>query len=109
MRGEAEKAAQAEALAKQQKPKKDDLLGITAETDPVKVEMELNPMVPAAERGEFSLRMILHGRRVCDAKKPRCEDCTLEDICPSSLLRAARPARRATTGAATRGAGRTKP
>ena len=41
-----------------------DLLGITTETDPVKIELELNPMVPAMERGEFSFRMILHGRGV---------------------------------------------
>lgn len=61
-------------------------LGLTTETDPVKVEYELNPMVPADERGAFSLRIILHGRRVCDAKKPRCGDCALEDICPASLL-----------------------
>ena len=47
-------------------------LGLTTDTDPVRVEMELNPMVPAAERGEFSLRLILHGRRVCFARKPRC-------------------------------------
>ena len=56
-------------------------LGLTAETDPVKVELELNPMVPADERGKFSLRMILHGRRVCGAKKPRCGECTMTDIC----------------------------
>ena len=56
-------------------------LGLTTETDPVKVELELNPMVPAAERGRFSLRMILHGRRVCGAKKPRCGECTMTDIC----------------------------
>ena len=61
-------------------------LGIAAETDPVKVEFELNPMVPADERGAFSLRIILHGRRVCDAKKPRCAECALEDICPASEL-----------------------
>lgn len=59
------------------------LLGITEETDPVKVEMELNPMVPAMERGEFSLRMILHGRRVCIARRPRCAECTLAWFCPS--------------------------
>jgi endonuclease III len=58
-------------------------LGLTTEEDPVKVEMALNPMVPADERGEFSLRLILHGRRVCDAKKPKCESCLLADICPS--------------------------
>lgn len=59
-------------------------LGLTTETDPVRVELELNPMVPAAERGEFSLRLILHGRRVCFARRPRCELCVLADICPSA-------------------------
>ena len=59
-------------------------LGLTTETDPVKVERELNPMVPAAERGRFSLRLILHGRRVCPSRKPRCEDCVLNDFCPAS-------------------------
>jgi endonuclease-3 len=59
-------------------------LGITEETDPVKVELELNPMVPATQRGTFSLRLILHGRRVCPARKPRCGECTLSWFCPSS-------------------------
>jgi len=58
-------------------------LHLTAEEDPVRVELALNVMVPPAERGRFSLRLILHGRRVCDAKKPRCEDCVLADLCPS--------------------------
>lgn len=58
-------------------------LGLTTETDPVKVELALNPMVPAAERGAFSLRIILHGRRVCTARKPACERCVLADFCPS--------------------------
>ncbi len=58
-------------------------LGLTELTDPVKVEMELNPMVPAAERGQFSLRLILHGRRVCGSRAPACERCTLSDFCPS--------------------------
>lgn len=62
------------------------LLGLTTETDAVKVEHELNAMVPAAERGRFSLRLILHGRRVCIARRPRCEDCVLNDFCPSSLV-----------------------
>lgn len=62
------------------------LLQLTEQTDPVKVEMELNPMVPAAERGDFSLRMILHGRRVCVARRPRCEDCALAWFCPSSTV-----------------------
>ncbi len=62
------------------------LLGLTGETDPVKIETELNPMIPAAERGEFSLRIILHGRRVCIARRPRCDDCVLNDFCPSSRI-----------------------
>ncbi len=61
-------------------------LGLSTLDDPVKLERELNGFLPPADRGLFSLRMILHGRRVCDAKKPRCEECTLEDICPSSRL-----------------------
>ncbi len=62
------------------------LLELTTETDPVKIETALNPMVPAKERGEFSLRLILHGRRVCPARKPRCEECVLNDFCPSSRI-----------------------
>jgi endonuclease-3 len=61
-------------------------LQLTTEEDPVKVERVLNKMVPAAERGEFSLRIILHGRRVCFARKPACADCTLADFCPSSTV-----------------------
>jgi endonuclease-3 len=60
-------------------------LGLTEETDPVKVEMELNPMVPADDRGDFSLRLILHGRRVCPARKPRCDECVLNDFCPAAF------------------------
>lgn len=62
------------------------LLELTEETDPVKVEYALNPMIPAQERGTFSLRMILHGRRVCVARRPRCADCSLNDFCPSVQL-----------------------
>jgi endonuclease III len=59
-------------------------LGLTTLTDPVKVERELNPMIPAGERGALSLRLILHGRRVCKARKPRCDVCVLADFCPSA-------------------------
>lgn len=59
-------------------------LGLTTETDPVKVELELNPMVPAADRGAFSLRLILHGRRVCAARRPACDRCALAGFCPSA-------------------------
>ena len=61
-------------------------LGLTTETDPVKVEYELNDMIPPAERGSFSLRVILHGRRVCDARRPRCHECVLATFCPSAGL-----------------------
>src|ERR671911_301879 len=60
-------------------------LGLTRQTDPVKVELELNPMVRPEERGALSLRLILHGRRVCKARKPRCDACILADICPSAF------------------------
>jgi endonuclease III len=60
-------------------------LGLTRQTDPVKVELELNPMVRADERGALSLRLILHGRRVCVARKPRCDACVLADVCPSAF------------------------
>lgn len=59
-------------------------LGLTEQTDPVKVELELNKMVPAGERGAFSLRLILHGRRVCKARRPECGACVLADFCPSA-------------------------
>lgn len=57
-------------------------LGLTVETDPVKVEAGLDAIVPARERGALSLRLILHGRRVCAARKPRCAECVLAHICP---------------------------
>ena len=61
-------------------------LGLTEETDPVRIEQQLNAMLPAREWGDFSLRMILHGRRVCVARTPRCEECVLNDFCPSSRV-----------------------
>jgi len=62
-------------------------LGLTTQTDPVKVERELNAMIAPAGRGLFSLRLILHGRRVCVARSPRCPECVLQDFCPSSSTR----------------------
>ncbi len=61
-------------------------LGLTTEEDPVKVEKVLNGFIDPPEWGRFGLRLILHGRRVCDAKKPKCGICEFEDICPSSLM-----------------------
>ncbi len=69
-------------------------LGLTAEHDPVKVEADLNAMVPAAEQGGLSLRLILLGRNVCLSRRPRCEVCVLADLCPSSQAPSPTPARR---------------
>lgn len=60
------------------------LLGLTEETDPVKIEADVCRLLPAAEWGSFGLRIILHGRRVCVARRPRCADCALNDFCPSA-------------------------
>jgi endonuclease III len=59
-------------------------LRLTDQEDPVKVEHELNALIPAAGRGSFSLRLILHGRATCLARKPACHRCLLADICPSA-------------------------
>ena len=66
-------------------------LGITTETDPVAIAREVNGRVPAAALAPLALRLILHGRRVCTARKPKCAECSLEDICPASLLPTRRP------------------
>ena len=60
-------------------------LRLTSETDPVKAEHDLNRLIPEGERGRFSLRLIEHGRRVCLARRPRCDVCVLADICPSAF------------------------
>jgi endonuclease III len=59
-------------------------LKLTAEKDPVKIELDLDSMLPPDEWGDFSLRLIEHGRKICDARKPRCSKCTLAGICPSA-------------------------
>jgi endonuclease-3 len=59
-----------------------DRLTPTERRDAVKVEFELNSFIPPAERGRFSLRMILHGRETCVARKPRCETCVMANFCP---------------------------
>jgi endonuclease III len=60
-------------------------LKLTNEADPVKIELDLNGIIEPEERGKLSLRLILHGRRVCTARKPRCDICVLNDICPSAF------------------------
>jgi endonuclease-3 len=59
-------------------------LKLTNETDPVKIEHDVGALIPPEEWGGFSLRLIEHGRKVCNAQRPRCDDCVLADICPSA-------------------------
>lgn len=76
------------------------LLGLTESSDPVRIESDVCSLLPPAEWGTFGLRLILHGRRVCIARRPRCADCVLADFCPSSRAPnrpAAKPSRPAKT------------
>jgi len=59
-------------------------LGLTKETDPVKIEQDLIPLFPRKDWALLSHLLIFHGRRVCVARAPKCEICVLNDICPSS-------------------------
>jgi endonuclease III len=61
-------------------------IGLVKTKDPVKIEFQVCAMVPKEEWTALSLRLILHGRRVCIARLPRCEVCPLNDFCPSSLV-----------------------
>jgi len=61
-------------------------LGLTRQEDPVKIERDLVKLVPRADWARFPHLLIWHGRRVCDARRPRCEDCVLVDLCPSSRV-----------------------
>jgi endonuclease-3 len=58
-------------------------LKLTGSADPVKIEQDLCALVPPVEWGAISVRLILHGRRVCGARRPRCEVCEIADLCPS--------------------------
>ena len=57
-------------------------LGLTRHSDPVKVENDLNELVPAGDRALLAHRLIEHGRKICTARRARCEDCSLSDVCP---------------------------
>jgi endonuclease III len=62
-------------------------LGFTKQEDPVKIERDLVKLVPREDWARFPHLLIWHGRRICDARKPRCEECPLAlDLCPSSRI-----------------------
>jgi endonuclease III len=61
-------------------------LGLTRHEDPVRIERDLIRLVPRADWGIFPHLLISHGRRICIARSPRCEDCVLTDLCPSSRV-----------------------
>ena len=61
-------------------------LGLTREEDPVKIERDLVKLVPRADWGRFPHLLIWHGRRVCDARRPRCDVCVVNALCPSSRV-----------------------
>ena len=61
-------------------------LGLTRETDPIKIEQDLMPLFPRKDWALLSHLLIFHGRRVCEARRAKCEICVLNDICPSSTV-----------------------
>jgi endonuclease-3 len=61
-------------------------LGLTRNDDPVKIERDLQHVVPRPDWARFPHLLIWHGRRVCDARRPRCEECVIESLCPASRL-----------------------
>jgi endonuclease-3 len=61
-------------------------LGLTRDTDPIKVEQQLMTLFPQDRWTMLAHLLIFHGRRVCEAKKPRCSECTLAAVCPSALV-----------------------
>ena len=66
-------------------------LGLTEQTKPEKIERDLMELVPREHWTIFANRLIWHGRRVCFAKKPDCEHCTLAPVCPSAFSFDAKP------------------
>jgi len=70
-------------------------LGLTDATDPVRVERDLAALWPRREWTDTSLRLIYHGRQVCAARTPRCEDCIFAGWCPSSRFTPPAPPRAA--------------
>ena len=67
------------------------LLGLTQHTDPVKIERDLLQYFPREDWNAINHLLILHGRRVCVARRPRCAECPLRDLCPSAKVEAKEP------------------
>ncbi|HEY9693596.1 MAG TPA: endonuclease III [Oculatellaceae cyanobacterium] len=61
-------------------------LGLTEQTDPIRVERDLMPLLPQEDWENWSIRLIYHGRAVCKARKPECDRCVLADLCPSAYI-----------------------
>jgi len=61
-------------------------LGLTRREDPVKIERDLMKIVPRERCGVFPYLLIWHGRRICDARRPRCADCVVRELCPASRI-----------------------
>ena len=59
-------------------------LGLTSSADPVVIEQDLMALVPKKRWTGFAHRVIYHGRETCEARKPKCEECVLNDLCPSA-------------------------
>ena len=64
-----------------------NLLGLVKTKDPAKVETELKKILPPEESNDFCHRCVLHGRAVCIARRPRCENCCMADFCSSSQIK----------------------
>ncbi len=62
------------------------LLGLTRQTDPVKIERALMRLFPQEDWALLSHLLIFHGRQICIARRPKCEECVLSDVCPSARL-----------------------
>jgi endonuclease-3 len=61
-------------------------LGLTKHTDPIRIERDLMKLLPQPDWENWSIRLIYHGRAVCNARKPLCDRCALADLCPSAIL-----------------------
>jgi endonuclease-3 len=67
------------------------LLGLTEQTDPIRIERDLMRLLPQPEWENWSIRLVYHGRATCKARKPECYACALADLCPGAGLASATP------------------